>query len=349
MPSQSQVDLVCDFFNAPCGFRNFLRLSIPGARTVSYCNRNPNQIFRNQRLARITNTGNDRPMIISFIIPRFFSRSGQGVQCRVVSLGSSGTNPTSTTASPASTTQPAVSSTAPSAQACGIKGQGRIVGGNTATPNEWPWAVFLSIQTSAGSFFCGGSVISNRAVLTAAHCVEGAVSSVTVFFGCHQRSRADCDLVLTAPAQNVRPHPSYRNVGSGRDVAVIRLPQTITFTNTIRPVCLPTTPNNNFADNSLWVAGWGRTSTGGGLAPALKEVRMKQFLIHLVHHCWALRHISLLANVSCFSKIPLSLFRLRWIIFHCPVVEVCLETLPVISFVTGGDLETLAKGIPVLV
>lgn len=210
-------------------------------------------------------------MTITFNIPRSRNRPGQGIQCRLVALGASEPSPTTSTVAPVSTTVSPVTTTANPA-GCGIKNERRIVGGNEATPNEWPWAVFLIIQTNAGSSFCGGSVITNRAVLTAAHCVEGSVRRVTVHFGCHRSTRSDCDRIMTVSAPNVRRHPSYRNVASGRDVAVIRLPETLTFTNTIRPVCLPSTVNNNFADNSLWVAGWGRVRTGGNGSPVLKEV-----------------------------------------------------------------------------
>lgn len=57
---------------------------------------------------------------------------------------------------------------------CGEKGQGlsdfpKIVGGQKATPGEWPWQVMLL----KGSFpFCGGSIVSNQYVITAAHCVR---------------------------------------------------------------------------------------------------------------------------------------------------------------------------------
>lgn len=46
----------------------------------------------------------------------------------------------------------------------------RIVGGDVAVPHSWPWMV--SVTTSGGSF-CGGSIIDNSWILTAAHCVEG--------------------------------------------------------------------------------------------------------------------------------------------------------------------------------
>lgn len=45
----------------------------------------------------------------------------------------------------------------------------RIVGGSTATRNQFPYQVALIINNSG---FCGGSIISNTWVLTAAHCVD---------------------------------------------------------------------------------------------------------------------------------------------------------------------------------
>jgi hypothetical protein len=44
-----------------------------------------------------------------------------------------------------------------------------IVGGKDAHPGEWPWHVALYFS---GQYFCGGTLISDTFVLTAAHCVE---------------------------------------------------------------------------------------------------------------------------------------------------------------------------------
>lgn len=54
---------------------------------------------------------------------------------------------------------------------CGVRAPVyRIVGGNVASAHEYPWTVGL---TRAGKLYCGGSLISNQYVLTAAHCVNG--------------------------------------------------------------------------------------------------------------------------------------------------------------------------------
>ena len=64
----------------------------------------------------------------------------------------------------------------PPSGSCGAKGRGlsdlpKIVGGQQALPGEWPWQVSLM----KGTFpFCGGSLVSNQYIITAAHCVKAS-------------------------------------------------------------------------------------------------------------------------------------------------------------------------------
>ena len=53
---------------------------------------------------------------------------------------------------------------------CGVGRKTRIVGGNVTSVYEFPWIVSMSKQ---GTFYCAGSLITRKHVLTAAHCMEG--------------------------------------------------------------------------------------------------------------------------------------------------------------------------------
>ena len=59
---------------------------------------------------------------------------------------------------------------------CGKRTLSRIVGGADATQNSWPWQVML-MHSDSNAPFCGGSLLNNEWVVTAAHCIHGRKSS----------------------------------------------------------------------------------------------------------------------------------------------------------------------------
>merc|ERR1712179_729736 len=62
---------------------------------------------------------------------------------------------------------------------------GRIIGGEEAPAHEFPWQISLR---NLGSHICGGSIINKNQVITAAHCVEGALPILdSVVAGAHHR------------------------------------------------------------------------------------------------------------------------------------------------------------------
>lgn len=116
----------------------------------------------------------------------------------------------------------------------------RIFGGTNAVPGEWPWHVTLSFK---GKPNCGGSLISEKWLLTAAHCFDNNKRDPTLWrvhlgftrMGYTPEERS----VVTVMPSRIIVHESYTNYIQGHDIALVELSQSITFTRFVSPVCLP--------------------------------------------------------------------------------------------------------------
>jgi len=152
-----------------------------------------------------------------------------------------------------------------------------VAGGEEAGRNEFPWmaALFYSFISAHG---CGGSLISDTWVLTAAHCVCAESScplnpwDMKVYFGMHHLETFDQQVVEKSLSQVVM-HPSYTSVTDGNDIALLRLYQPLNYNAAphIRPICLPSFNSGLLTGKSALVAGWGQTQeTGLGSQVLLK-------------------------------------------------------------------------------
>ncbi|XP_046880491.1 coagulation factor IXa [Hypomesus transpacificus] len=154
----------------------------------------------------------------------------------------------------------------------------RIVGGYAASPGDIPWQVALVVRSS-GQLFCGGSILSELWVITAAHClVEAQHGSYFVRVGEHNVNRKEGSEQDREVAQHV-PHPLYDSTQSlyNHDIALLRLRTPITFSANVRPVCLGP---KDFTENLIkeaspaTVSGWGRTRFQGATASMLQWVEV---------------------------------------------------------------------------
>ncbi|XP_046456344.1 brachyurin-like [Daphnia pulex] len=148
---------------------------------------------------------------------------------------------------------------------------GRIVGGTEAVPNSLPWQVALFIDDQ---YFCGGSLISNEWVLTAAHCADAAVF-FDIYLGSHnvRLTAAEEPTRVEVRSTEYTVHPEWASLRIRNDVALIKLPAPIEFTPEIQPVCLAPTSEPDHVDDILHISGWGKPSdAAAGISPVLREV-----------------------------------------------------------------------------
>ncbi|XP_053550125.1 serine protease 27-like [Bombina bombina] len=149
----------------------------------------------------------------------------------------------------------------------------RIVGGQDASQGEWPWQVSLQINNG---HVCGGSLITDTWVMTAAHCFEMSQNALdfTVYLGAYQLSNLNNSHVVSMKVKQIIIHPDFTEEGSSGDIALIELQKAVTFNAYILPVCLPS-PEVQLATGTIcWTTGWGNIKSGVPLkAPqTLQEV-----------------------------------------------------------------------------
>ncbi|ALC39946.1 CG17571 [Drosophila busckii] len=129
---------------------------------------------------------------------------------------------------------------------------GRIVNGEETTIENHPYQV--SIQTTKGSHFCGGSLISEDCVVTAAHCMQSyKASEMQVRLGSTQRNSGGEVIGVKA----FKFHEGYNSDLMVNDVAVIKLSSPVRFTSKIRPIALAKEAPKS--GTKATVSGWGTT------------------------------------------------------------------------------------------
>ncbi|KAL0124390.1 hypothetical protein PUN28_006312 [Cardiocondyla obscurior] len=150
-----------------------------------------------------------------------------------------------------------------------------IVGGEDAPAGKYPYQVSLR---KSGSHSCGGSIINQYTILTAAHCIVGytgnsnALKSLTIHAGTNLLSE-DGNVYK---AKRAIVHKRYSALLLTNDVGLLILTTPITFTQNVQSIPLATTDVAP-AGSPCTLSGWGTTSLGGPIPNKLQEIELKVF------------------------------------------------------------------------
>ncbi len=144
-----------------------------------------------------------------------------------------------------------------------VKSTNRIINGFKVKPHSLEYQVFLYVYTNQNSAFtCGGSILNERYILTAAHCVVDDrknifdADSVHVYIGLHNKCRQRELNQRRIKVKKLFVHNDYDLILSRHgiipvnDIALIKTSSKIKFNKRIQPVCLPTSSKFDYTDKT---------------------------------------------------------------------------------------------------
>ncbi|KAL3272350.1 hypothetical protein HHI36_013830 [Cryptolaemus montrouzieri] len=151
-----------------------------------------------------------------------------------------------------------------------------IVGGTKSSPAEFPFMVALGYTDGENiRWECGGALISENFVLTAAHCAQHRELG---FITMARLGTIDLKIPLgQEPAQDIEvkslhTHPGYSAPSMYNDIALVELRSSVRFTSSVFPACLHT--DSGLDNVAVTAMGWGRLDFAGDQSTDLMKVTL---------------------------------------------------------------------------
>ncbi|NXA56299.1 CELA1 elastase, partial [Nothocercus julius] len=148
----------------------------------------------------------------------------------------------------------------------------RVVGGTEVQAHAWPSQISLQYY-SGGSWYhtCGGSLIRQNWVLTAAHCVDSNLN-FRVVAGDHNIYQAEgTEQTFSVSQIIIHPFWNSNNVAAGYDIALLRLSGYASLNSYVQLAVLPEEGAVLANNYPCYISGWGLTQTNGALSSVLQQ------------------------------------------------------------------------------
>ncbi|KAM9301103.1 enteropeptidase [Morus bassanus] len=150
----------------------------------------------------------------------------------------------------------------------------RIVGGSDARREAWPWIVSLHFNSRP---VCGASLIGDKWLVTAAHCVYGRQlkpSQWKAVLGLYDQSDTTQPPTVVRNIDQIVINPQYMKRTKDSDIALMHLQYKVQYTDYIQPLCLPEKNQQFLPGINCSIAGWGTIMNEGPTSDILQEAEV---------------------------------------------------------------------------
>ncbi|XP_072516762.1 mast cell protease 4-like [Salminus brasiliensis] len=143
-----------------------------------------------------------------------------------------------------------------------------IINGTVVDPHSRPYMVSLHVN---GTHFCGGFLVSDRFVMTAAHCYRGKFT-LTAVLGAHDLSNSK-EETISMKVESYHSHPKFSTETLDSDIMLLKLRGTVKKSKTVNWISIPQRDEAIDVNSVCHVTGWGRTGSSKPGSQRLLEAK----------------------------------------------------------------------------